>query len=155
MLPIVWFFLVVVSFLWILLLYTELRKRARRHVRGCPCLPYISPERLDSLIIIEPDLKILELGPRQGNPGIPDAQQMPVDQIEGLVSHTSRSTILVFYASVKESVNWRQVELLVQKYLLRNAFVLKGGLEAWQSRQHAGNPGEVDSAAPPAPARMT
>ena len=63
MLPIVWFFLVVVSFLWILLLYTELRKRARRHVRGCPALLYISPERLDSLITIEPDLKILELGP--------------------------------------------------------------------------------------------
>lgn len=155
MLPIVWFFLVVVSFLWILLLYTELRKRARRHVRGCPALLYISPERLDSLITIEPDLKILELGPPRGNPGIPDAQQMRVDQIEGLVSHLSRSTILIFYASVKEPVNWRQVELLVRKYMLRNAFVLKGGLEAWQSHQHAGYPGEVNSATPPAQARMT
>jgi hypothetical protein len=111
MLPIVWFFLVVVSFLWILLLYTELRKRARRHVRGCPSLPYISPERLDSLIIIEPDLKILELGLPQGNPGIPDARQMRVDQIEGLVSHLSRSTILVFYASVKEPVNWNSLSV--------------------------------------------
>jgi hypothetical protein len=27
------------------------------------------------------------------------------------------------------------VEVLVRKYLLRNACVLKGGLEAWQSNQ--------------------
>jgi hypothetical protein len=36
MLPIVWFFIAVASSLWILLLYTELRKRGRRHVKGCP-----------------------------------------------------------------------------------------------------------------------
>jgi hypothetical protein len=70
---------------------------------------------------------------------------MPVDQLDGFVSHKSRFTIFVFYDSVKEPVNWRQVELLVCKYLLRNAFVLKGGLEAWKSRQDASHPGDVGS----------
>jgi len=143
MLPIVWFYIAVVSFLLILLLYTELRNQARRHVKGCPSLHYISPERLNSLIIIEPDLQILELGSQYGNAGISDAHQMPVGQLEGFVSHTSRSTVLVFYDSRKDPVNWRQVELLARKYLLRNVFVLKGGLEAWQSYQHASHPGDI------------
>jgi hypothetical protein len=143
MLPIVWFYIAAVSFLLILLLYTELRNQARRHVKGCPSLHYISPERLNSLIIIEPDLEILELGFQQTNAGIPDAHRVPVDQLEGFVRDTSRSTIVVFYDSVKEPVNWKQVELLARKYLLRNIFVLKGGLEAWQSYQHASHPGDI------------
>ncbi len=150
MLPIVWFYIAVVSFLLILLLYTELRNQARRHVKRCPSLPYISPERLNSLIIIEPDLEILELGWQHGNPGIPDAHQMPVDQLEGFVSHASRFTIFVLYDSVKEPANWRQVELLVRKYLLHNVLVLKGGLEAWQSYQRANHPGDIGSSTPTA-----
>jgi hypothetical protein len=129
----------------ILLLNTELRNRARRHVKGCPSLSYISPERLNSLIIIEPDLEILELGPTCGNAGIPDAHQVPVDQLEGFVSHKSRSTIFVFYDSVKERVNWGDVELLVRKYLLRYVFVLKGGLEEWQSHQYGNHQADIGS----------
>lgn len=53
MLPIVWFAIAVVSSLWILLLYTELRNQVRRHVKGCPSLRHISPERLNSLVIID------------------------------------------------------------------------------------------------------
>lgn len=145
MLPIVWFYIAVVSFLCILLLYTESRNRARSHVRGCSSLPYISPERLNSLIIIEPDLQILELGFHPGQAGIPDAHRVPVDQLESFVSHTSRSTILTFYDSSEEPVKWKQVELLVRKYSLRNAVVLKGGLEAWQSYQRAIAQGDIGS----------
>jgi len=88
MLPIVWFYIAAVSFMLILLLYTELRNQARRHVKGCSSLHYISPERLNSLIIIEPDLEILELGFQQSNAGIPDAHRVPVDQLEGFVRDT-------------------------------------------------------------------
>ena len=107
MLPIVWFYIAAVLFLLVLLLYTELRNRARAHVKGCSSLLFISPARLNSLIIIEPDLKMLELGLHYGKVGIPDAQRIPVDQLESLVSHTSRSTILVFYDSIREPVNWK------------------------------------------------
>lgn len=145
MLPIVWFYIAVVSFLWIFLLYIELRNKARSHVRGCSSLPYISPERLNSLITIEPDLIMLELGFHPGNAGIPDALRVPVDQLESFVSHVSRSTILAFYDSGEEPVNWKQVELLVRKYSLRNAVVLKGGLEAWQRYERATAPGDIGS----------
>ncbi len=145
MLPIVWFYIAAVLFLLVLLLYTELRNRARGHVKGCSSLLLISPERLNSLIIIEPDLQVLELGLHYGKAGISDAQRMPVDQLESFVSHISRSTILVFYDSIKEPVNWKLVELLVRKYSLRNAFVLTGGLEAWQSHQGATAPGDTGS----------
>jgi hypothetical protein len=87
---------------------------------------------------------MLELSSLCGKAGIPDAHRMPVEQLESFVSHTSRSTILVFYDSIKDPVNWKQVELLVRKYSLRNAFVLKGGLEAWQSCQRAGASGDTD-----------
>lgn len=147
MLPIVWFYIAAVLFLLVLLLYTELRNRARAHVKGCSSLLFISPERLNSLIIIEPDLKMLELGLHYGMAGISDAQRIPVDQLESLVSHTSRSTILVFYDSIKEPANWKQVELLVRKYSLRNALVLKGGLEAWQRHEGAATPGDSGSSA--------
>ncbi len=143
MLPIVWIYIAVVMFLWIFLLYTELRKQARGHVKGCPSLPYICPERLHSLIIIEPDLKMLELCFQYGEADIPDAQQIPIDQLEIFVGHASRSTILVFYASIKDPVNWKQVQLFVRKYSLRNVYVLKGGLEAWQSYQRANAAGDI------------
>ncbi len=149
MLPIVWIFIALLLFLWILLLYTEGRNRARRHVKGCPTLSYISPERLNSLMITEPDLEILELGLQNDHPGIPDAHRIRVDQLEDFVSHAPRFRVFVFCESVKEPVNWREVELLVCKYLLRNVFVLKGGLEAWQSHQRP-NPVDVGSSTHPA-----
>ncbi len=114
-------------------------------MKGCSSLLFISPQRLNSLIIIEPDLKMLELSFLYGEAGIPDARRMPVEQLESFVSHTSPSTILVFYDSSKDPVNWKQVERLVRKYSLRNTFVLKGGLEAWQSYQRATGTGDLGS----------
>jgi hypothetical protein len=137
MLPIVWFYIALVISLWGLLFYVELRKQARCHVRGCPSLIFISPRRLSSLIIMEPDLKILELAPHPSNEGIPDARQLSSDQLEEFLSRVSRSTILVFFDSTHVPANWRRVEILVRKHGLRNTFVLKGGLEAWQAFAHA------------------
>jgi hypothetical protein len=145
MLPIVWFYIVAVTFLLGLLVYTELRKQVRGHVKGCSNLLYISPQRLNSLIIIEPDLKILELGSRLGRAGIPDANQIPAGQLEGYLSHVSRSAVLVFYASVKDPVDWKQLELLVRKYSMRNVFILCGGLEAWLTEQGITTPEAVGS----------
>jgi hypothetical protein len=144
MLPIAWFAIVATVLLWILLLYTELRNRAGRHVKGCPSLSYISPQRLNSLIIIEPDLEIVELCVPSGA-SIPDARPVPADQLERFVSHTSRSKVIVFYDSAKAPANWRQVEVLVGKYMLRNTYVLKGGREAWESDQRAHQLVEVSS----------
>ena len=67
MLPLAWFYIFLVVFLYALLLYSELRARAKRHVKGCPSLPYISPGGLDSLIAIEPDLFIVEFSSRAGS----------------------------------------------------------------------------------------
>ena len=64
MLPLAWFYLALVVFLYSLLLFVELRNRAKRHVKGCPSLPYISPEGLDSFLVIEPDVIVVELSSR-------------------------------------------------------------------------------------------
>ena len=64
MLPLAWFYISLVVFLYALLFYLELRARAKRHVKGCPSLPYISPAHLDSLMAIEPDLFIVDLSSR-------------------------------------------------------------------------------------------
>ena len=88
MLPLAWFYISLVLFLYALLLYLELRARAKRHVKRCPSLPYISPTRLDSLITIEPDLFIVELSSRADSdekPRIPDALRMPVSQLESFL----------------------------------------------------------------------
>jgi hypothetical protein len=136
-LPLAWFYLSLVVFLYGLLFYLELRARAKRHVKGCPSLPYISPARLDSLIVIEPDLCIVDLSSRAASreiPKIPDALRMPVSQLEIFLQKASRRSIFVFYDSVTEPVKWRRVESIVNKYAIRNVFVLKGGLEFWLSK---------------------
>ena len=85
MLPLAWFYISLVVFLYAFLFFSEMRARAKRHVKGCPSLPYISPVRLDSLIAIEPDLFIIELSSRADSGEklqIPDALRMPVSQLE-------------------------------------------------------------------------
>jgi hypothetical protein len=87
-LPLAWFYLALVVFLYSLLLFVELRNRAKRHVKGCPSLPYISPEGLDSLLVIEPDVIVVELSSRTASseiPKIPDALRMPVSQLQGFL----------------------------------------------------------------------
>ncbi len=138
MLPLAWFYISLVAFLYALLLYSELRSRAKRHVKGCPSLPYISPARLDSLIAIEPDLLIVDLTSRPASREIlPDALRMPVTQLESFLQKASRRSIFVFYDSTTDPVNWSRVESIVNKYAIRNVFVLKGGLEFWLSKHQA------------------
>ena len=140
MLPLAWFYISLVVFLYAFFLYSELRARARRHVKGCPSLPYISPARLDSLITIEPDLFIVELGSYADSsekPGIPDALRMPVSQLERFLQTVSRRSVFVFYDSATEPVTWSRVECILNDHALRNVFVLKGGLELWLSKHQA------------------
>jgi hypothetical protein len=137
MLPLAWFCISLVVFLYSFLLYSELRARAKRHVKGCPSLPYISPARLASLITIEPDLFIIELSSRTDSdekPGIPDALRVPVSQLERFLEKVSRRSVFVFYNSATEPVTWSHVECIVNDHAMRNVFVLKGGLELWLSK---------------------
>jgi hypothetical protein len=136
-LPLAWFYISLVVFLYSLLFYSELRSRAKRHVKGCPSLSYISPARLDSLIAIEPDLFIVELSSRAASCEllqIPDALRMPVSQLESFLQKASRRSVFVFYDSATEPVKWSRVESIVNNYAIRNVFVLKGGLEFWLSK---------------------
>jgi hypothetical protein len=140
MLPLAWFCISLVVFLYSFLLYSELRARAKRHVKGCPSLPYISPARLDSLITIEPDLFIVELSSRTDSdekPSIPDALRVPVSQLERFLEKVSRRSVFVFYDSATEPVMWSHVECIVNDHAMRNVFVLKGGLELWLSKHQA------------------
>ena len=140
MLPLAWFYISLVVFLYAFLLYSELRARAKRHVKGCPSLPYISPARLDSLITIEPDLFIVELSSRAESgekPSIPDALRLPVSQLERFLEKVSRRSVFVFYDSATEPVTWSHVECIVNDHAMRNVFVLKGGLELWLSKHQA------------------
>ena len=137
MLPLAWFYIFLVVFMYALLLYSELRARAKRHVKGCPSLPYISPGGLDSLIAIEPDLFIVELSSRAGlggKPQIPGALRMPVSQLERFLRKISPRSVFVFYESATEPVTWSRVQSIVNEYSIRNVFVLKGGLELWLSK---------------------
>jgi hypothetical protein len=139
-LPLAWFYISLVVFLYALLFYLELRSRAKRHVKGCPSLPYISPARLDSLIAIEPDLFIVELSSRAASREIlqiPDALRMPISQLEIFLRKASRRSVFVFCDSATEPVKWSRVECIVNNYAIPNVFVLKGGLEFWLSKHQA------------------
>jgi hypothetical protein len=139
-LPLAWFYLFLVVFLYGLLFYLEFRRRAKRHVKGCPSLPYISPGRLDSLIAIEPDLFIVDLTSHDVSPEllqIPDALRVPVTQLENFLRKASCRSIFVFYDSAADPVKWSRVESIVNQYAIRNVYVLKGGLEFWLSKHQA------------------
>jgi hypothetical protein len=138
--PLAWFYISLVLFLYALLFYSEMKARAKRHVRGCPSLPYISPARLDSLIAIESDLLIIELSSRAESgerPQIPDALRMPVSQLERFLQTASCRSVFVFYDTAAEPVTWSRIECIVNNHAMRNVFVLKGGLELWLSKHQA------------------
>jgi hypothetical protein len=140
MLPLAWFYISLVVFLYVLLFCLELRRRVQRHVKGCPSLPCISPARLDSLITIEPDLLIVELSTGAASreiPQIPGAHRIPVSELESFLQKVSRRSVFVFYDSATDPVEWTQVESTVNKYAIRNVLVLKGGLEFWLSKHQA------------------
>jgi hypothetical protein len=140
MVPLAWFYIALVAFSYALLLLLELRSRARRHVKGCPSLPYISPERLNSLIAIEPDLIIVELSSNAASgevPRIPDALRMPVDQLESFLREASHRSVFVFHDSAAEPVRWPRVESILNQHAIPHVFVLKGGLELWLRKRQA------------------
>jgi hypothetical protein len=139
-LPLAWFYISLVVFMYAVLLYSELRARAKGHVKRCPSLPYISSRRLDSLIAIEPDLFIVELSSLADwgeKPRIPDALRMSVSQLETFLQKASRRSVFVFCDSAAEPVTWSRVQSVVNKYGIRNVFVLKGGLDLWVSKHQA------------------
>jgi hypothetical protein len=141
MLPLAWFYIALVAFSWAILFYLELRKRANQHVKGCPSLSYISAERLNSFIVIEPDLIIVELNcrpPSRDRPQIPYALRVPIGQLDSFLREASHQSVFVFYHSASEPVKWSRVESILNHYAIPHAFVLKGGLEAWVSKQQAG-----------------
>lgn len=137
MLLIVWFYISLVAFLYLFLFYVELRARVRRHVKGSRSLPFITPASVDSLISIEPDLFMIELTSRADSveePMIPDAPRVPVSQLESDLRDVSQRSIFVFYDSATEPVKWSRVESIVNNLKIRNALILKGGLEMWPSK---------------------
>jgi len=139
-LPLAWFYLALVVFLYSLLLFSELRSRARGYVKGCPSLPYISSERLDSFSAIEPDLVVIELSSQTASsemPQIPDALKMPLSQLQGFLCNASRRSIFIFYDTPREPIQWSRVEAIVNECAIPNVFVLRGGSESWLSKHRA------------------
>ncbi len=63
MMPIAWFYVVLVSVLWCLLFVVELRRRERRKVRGCFRLVPVSADKLWSMMVMYPQLEVIELVP--------------------------------------------------------------------------------------------
>jgi hypothetical protein len=140
MLPLAWFCIVAVIFLYGFYFFVELRARARRHVKGCPTLPYICPKRLDSLIVIEPDLLVIEIASATDTeikPGIPDARRIPIAQLDGFLDGVSARSVFVFYDSATEPADWSRVESIVNRHKIATALVLKGGLEMWLSERRS------------------
>jgi hypothetical protein len=126
MLPIAWFYVILVLSLYALLVYSEMRARAKRHVKGCPSLPYISRASLDSLIIIEPDLIIVALTDRPGfKPDIPDAHMVPISALAAFLAHSPQRSLFVLYADHGTSVAWRDVERIVNRLAIPSVSVLK------------------------------
>jgi hypothetical protein len=139
-LPLAWFYISLVVFMYAVLPYSELRARAKGHVKRCPSLPYISSRRLDSLIAIEPDLFIVELSSHTDSgekPKIPDAIRMSVSQLETFLQKASRRSVFAFCDSAAEPVTWSRVQSIVNKHGIRNVFVPKGGLDLWASKHQA------------------
>lgn len=140
MLPVAWFYIALLIFLWALLFYLDLRDRAKRHVKCCPSLPYISAERLDSFIVMEPDLIIVELSSQPASeetPKIRDALRIPIDQLDCFLREAPHRAVFMFYASAKEPVQWNRVESILNRQMIPYVFVLEGGLEAWLRRQQS------------------
>jgi len=140
MLPLAWCCIVAVISLYGFYFFVELRARARSHVKGCPTLPYICPKRLDSFIVIEPDLLIVEIASATDNqvkPGIPDARRVPMPQLDRFLDEVSPRSVFVFYDSAAEPADWSRVESIVNRHKIATALVLKGGLEMWLSEHRS------------------
>jgi hypothetical protein len=139
MLPIAWFCLGLVVCLYVVLLFSEVRARAKSHVKRCPSLPYLSQGYFDSLTVIEPDLVIVELTGAAVSAAIgqiPDAHPVPVSKLEEFLTGKSRRSVFVFYSVGDVVMDWPRVDHVVNRLKIPTAYVLKGGLEGWR-RHHA------------------
>jgi hypothetical protein len=140
MLPLAWFCIVAIISLYGFWFFVEMRARVRSHVKGCSTLPYICSRRLDSLIVIEPDLLIVEVASTtdaEKKPGLPDARRIPIAQLDGFLDEVSPRSVFVFYDSAAEPANWSLVESIVNRHRIATALVLKGGLEMWLSEHRS------------------
>ena len=90
--------------------------------------------------MIESDLIIVELcspAHHNGTAQIPDAHSVPIDQLDSFLRQASHRSVFVFYDSATDPIAWSRVEAILNRYPIRYSFVLKGGFEAWLSRQQA------------------
>src|ERR1700761_8836391 len=129
MLPLAWFCIGLVVCMYAALLYSELRTRAKRHVRGCPSLPYVSQALLESLIVIEPDLIVVELTDHPAPDGkgrIHDARSIPVSDLSKFLASAPQRSVFVFYSCGDEAIEWARVERIVNGLAIPSAYVLRG-----------------------------
>ncbi len=147
MMPIAWFYVVLVSALWCVLFVVELRRRKRRKIRGCFRLVPISADKLWSMMVMYPQLEVIELEPSHpsSNPPrstastehpalIEGAVQVPVRTLAAYLSTPKRMHSFVFYAAAP-GVAWDQVDDAVAGAGIRNGYVLKGDAQTWVKSQ--------------------
>jgi hypothetical protein len=139
MVPIAWICLVLVICLYAVFVYSELRTRAKSHVKGCPSLPYLSQRSFDSLTIIEPDLLIVELTHDASLPKrhIPDAHPVTLARLEEFLAGVPQKSVFVFYSAEDGAIDWPEVERIVNRLALPNVNVLRRGLEGWLKKHPA------------------
>ena len=139
MMPIVWFYTALVVVSWGVLAYLEARRRARKIVDGCPTLMVISRARLNSLELMEPELKLIELydsdaaiASQEGR--ISGAIPANVSHLESLLASLSPGNIIVFTQAEGASINWPEVDSILYRLRLKQAYVLDTGLRSWRPR---------------------
>lgn len=149
MMPIAWFYVVLVCVLWCLLLYVEVRRRERRKVRGCFRLVPISADKLWSMIVMYPQLEIIELEPLKPSLDsagptdstnhqstlIEGAVRVPVSGLTSFLRMPKRLHSFVFYAAHPGEVDWEQVDDAVYRAGIRKGYVLKGDAQSWLTSQ--------------------
>ena len=142
MLPIVWFYIVLVIVSWLVLFFLELRRRARRKVAGCPELVMISAEKLESLAIREPELLLIELiGEDDEGQACASGTQLTArfwqEQILGVSCKVSElkkllsanaGRVIAFYSSPQTAIDWERVGDVLFALKLKKALVLEGSV---------------------------
>jgi hypothetical protein len=139
LLAIAWFCITLVIFVCGLLLCLEFRARSRRHVKGCRSLPYITPAALDLLMLMEPDLIVVELTEdARTAPGIPEAHAVSVSRLANFLARSPQRCVFVLCERRGAPVEWRLVERIVNRLAIPNVSVLRGCVEDWRPRSNEG-----------------
>jgi hypothetical protein len=138
MMPIVWFYVALVLVLWALLAYVEVKRRGRRKVRGCLELEIISADKLWSMMVIDPQLVVIELqpgaaaNPESNSPLVQGAVQVPVSQLMTYLQSVSPRQSFAFYSPEPGAVSWDEVDCAVCRAGLRKGYVLGGEVALWR-----------------------